>query len=246
MSPAASYQSDLEAPEHLQLQNESPDVGGKRHYFFARDRKADVTSQPQASSVGSNGLAQQSRSSVLSGEDSRKSTSMDRSAARQSGEALAAGATSDSERESRKEKNPVRWIKGKLQDFADKFDHPERTRDEQRRMVSPTRGQQQPAMAMGTTTLKPGGASPRRQQQPSEPRSSMQLRPSAESRQSDIGGGGRGKSFDVPRATPAQAPSLMRQSQDLSARSLSPPVTSAEPGAAPTIVPPQAVQGGKQ
>lgn len=238
MSPAASYrsQSDLEAPEYLQLQNESPDASSKRHYFFARDRKADVTSQPMATSVGSNGLAQRSRSSVLSGED-RKSTSIDRSATQQSTEA---GPTSDSERESRKEKNPVRWIKGKLQDFAEKFDHPERTRDE-RRMVSPTRGQQQhQPMAMGTAALKPGSASPRRQQ-PSEPRSSMQHRPSGESRRSELSGG-RGKSFDVPR-TAAQAASPLRLSQEVPPGSRSPPVTSAEPGAAPTVV--QAPVGGK-
>jgi hypothetical protein len=241
MSPAASYrsQSDLEAPEHLQLQNESADAsGGKRHYFFARDRKADAASRQQATSVGSNGLAQRSRSSVLSGDD-RKSTSIDRSATQQSTEA---GPTSDSERESRKEKNPVRWIKGKLQDFADKFDHPERTRDE-RRMVSPTRGgqQQHQSMAMGTAALKPGSASPRRQHQPGEPRSSMQHRPSGESRQSELSGG-RGKSFDVPRAA-TQAASPLRLSQEAPARSLSPPVTSAEPGAAPMVV--QAPAGGK-
>jgi hypothetical protein len=138
-SPAASYasQSDLDGadPEHLNLQgDENTGDGNRRRHWFSRDRKQDLSPQQASTALGSNGLAQTSRNSVLSGGEGggRKSFTMDRS--QQGGE----GVMSDSERESRKEKNPINWIKGKVRDFQDKIDERDRIKEE-RRMASPTR-----------------------------------------------------------------------------------------------------------
>jgi hypothetical protein len=147
MSPAASYasQSDRETtdPETFNLQGDedAPDARKKRQWF-QRDRKAEGLSQPNTTVLGSNGLAQTSRSSVLSGDGSqRKSVTLDR--------AQGDGPLSDSERESRKEKNPISWIKNKVRDLQDKIDE----RKEDKRMTSPNRASQVLSPTTGTSSI---------------------------------------------------------------------------------------------
>jgi hypothetical protein len=112
----------------------------KRHWF---SRKNDGSQQL---SIGSNGQAANSRSSVLSSEGGRKSmniegrrsVNMERiQSATDQGEGTY-GPVSDTDREGRK--NPISWIKGKLQDRSEKRDGRDRSKDG-KRVVSPARGE---------------------------------------------------------------------------------------------------------
>jgi hypothetical protein len=232
-SPAASYasHSDLEGgdPEHLNLQGDDNGAEGKRRHWFPRDRKQELSPPHTTPILGSNGLAQTSRSSILSGGEGggRKSVTLDRS--QLSGE----GVTSDSERDGRKEKNPINWIKGKVRDFQDRKEERDRVKEE-KRMVSPTRVSVErsgnanvPTNIDSVTSTGVAGSQ----------KSAEQLMPPPATRNVLTRDAGRGKSLDVPRS-PSQTATFgpQRQSQDIQ-RSPSPrsnrivPVVSTKPAA---------------
>ncbi|KAF2667066.1 RhoGAP-domain-containing protein [Microthyrium microscopicum] len=152
MSPTTSYMSQSDAEQTHPNQSVSTldqDPEGKRRHWF---RKTDQSGQ---SSLGGNSQAARSRSSVLSGGesrrsvDNRRSVNMDRGQMNEYGEPV----TSDSERDSKKNFNPISWAKGKIQTHQEK-------KDEQKRMKSPTRSpaitaSQQPGVSMNSVVSTP-------------------------------------------------------------------------------------------
>jgi hypothetical protein len=139
-SDAEQYSGqDLLSASYESRDGSNMDVSKGRRWFSSR--KNDPNQQP---SLGSNGQAANSRSSVLSSEggrksmniDGRRSVNIDRGQSSTDQSEAAYGPMSDAEREARKSRNPINWIKGKLQDQAEKRDG----RD-QRHAASPARGE---------------------------------------------------------------------------------------------------------
>jgi GTPase-activating protein SAC7 len=241
MSPAASYGShsdiDNTDPEHLNLQSEdnTPEGKQRRHWFSRGERKGELSPpQPGTVTLGSNGLAQTSRSSVLSGGDAsagRKSVTLDRS------QQTSEGVTSDSEREPRKEKNPINWIKGKVRDFHDKMEERDRIREE-KRVASPTRLPGSDRSSSNTASATDGptsidtitsGTNALPRSTDPQRRTDQQLMPPPPAPTTQSQSVWRGKSLDMPRSTPAPGPTgRQRQSQDVQRTTPPPQVTAAK------------------
>jgi hypothetical protein len=200
MSPSASYRSysdmeQLDHPDNFALQGDAAegpvgDAEKRRKKWFSR--KNESASQTDRS-FGANDPAGRSRSSVLSGGDARKSATLERNKLSSEGGFASTAVTSDSEREGKK--NPINWLKTKLQERADKRD--------EKRLTSPARAEQS-ASVNSLTGVSQSAAS--QSQVPAERGVSQ----SRIGRSMDIM---RGKSMDAPRSL-ATGPSPHRQSQD--------------------------------
>lgn len=161
-SPTTSNMSysDVEGvpdQEMLSASYESRDgsnMDAKRRHWFNRSKEGSA-----APSLGSNGPAANSKSSVHSSEggrksinlESRRSVQLDRIPSSSEQNDLTNVGTSEAEREGRKSGNPVKWLKGKIQDRAERRD---RSRDD-KRLASPVRGNsavesQAPAASIGS------------------------------------------------------------------------------------------------
>jgi GTPase-activating protein SAC7 len=210
MSPSASYRSysdmeQLDNPDSFALQGDAAegsagDAEKRRKKWFSRKNESSATQTDR--SFGTNDPAGRSRSSILSGGDARKSATLERSKLSSEGGFASTAVTSDSEREGKK--NPINWIKSKLQERAEKRDERDRVRDE-KRLTSPARGEQSASVNSLTAGVSQSAAS--QPQPPAEKATSQQSRIG---RSMDVM---RGKSMDVPRSQ-ATHPSPHRQSQD--------------------------------